>query len=58
MTTYRYKNTTDHDLAIVGIGAVEAGKIIETDEIVENPNLISVGDDKKKKVSKEDGDGE
>lgn len=56
--TYRYKNTTDHDLVLVGIGIVEAGKIIETDQIVENPNLQPVSDDKKKKVSKEDGDVE
>lgn len=57
MTTYRYKNTTDQDLTIVGIGVVEAGKVIETDDPIDNPNLELVGD-KTKKLNKEDGDVE
>lgn len=55
MTTYRYKNTTDQDLTIVGVGVVKAGKVIETDDEIENPNLEPVSD-KSKKVNKEDGD--
>lgn len=55
MTTYRYKNTTDQDLTIVGVGVVEAGKIVETQELVDNPNLDLQGD-KEKKLNKEDGD--
>lgn len=57
MTTYRYKNTTDQDLTIVGVGVVEAGKVIETDDPIDNPNLELVGD-KTKKLNKEDGDVE
>lgn len=55
MTKYRYKNTTDQELTIVGVGLVEAGKIIETNEPVENPNLELVSD-KARKLNKEDGD--
>jgi len=55
MTTYRYKNTTDQDLIIVGVGVAEAGKVIETNDEIENPNLESVSD-KAKKLNKEDGD--
>ncbi|MFN3004984.1 MULTISPECIES: hypothetical protein [Mycolicibacterium] len=57
MTTYRYKNTTDQDLTIVGVGVVEAGKVIESDTPVDNPNLEPVSD-KTKKLNKEDGDVE
>lgn len=57
MTIYRYKNTTDHDLTIVGIGVVEAGKIIESADLIENPNLQLVSD-KAKKLNKDDGDVE
>lgn len=57
MTTYRYKNTTDQDLTIIGIGVVEAGKVIESDDPIDNPNLELVSG-KAKKLNKEDGDVE
>ncbi|WP_425005774.1 hypothetical protein [Mycolicibacterium sp. S3B2] len=52
--TYRYKNTTDQDLTVIGVGVVGAGKTIESDEIIENPNLTPVT--QKKKVNEEAGD--
>ncbi|MFI2837541.1 hypothetical protein [Mycolicibacterium sp. PDY-3] len=55
MTVYRYKNVTDHELLIPGVGIVGAAKIIESEEPVDNPNLEPVSD-KKKKLNKEDGD--
>lgn len=55
MTNYRYKNTTDNDLILVGVGVVEAGKEVESTEPIENPSLEAVVD-KTKKVNKEDGD--
>lgn len=53
VTTYRYKNTTDQDLTLVGV--IAAGKTIESDEKIDNPNLELLSD-KPKKVYKEDGD--
>lgn len=55
MTVYCYKNVTDQELAVVGIGVVEAGKTFESQEPVDNPNLELVAD-KKKTLNKEAGD--
>lgn len=35
----KYKNTTEHELMIAGVGVVEAGGTIETDQLLESPNL-------------------
>lgn len=59
MTTHHYKNITDQDLVLVGFGVVAAGETIESEVLIESPNLEAVSDVKKKaKLNKEDGDGE
>lgn len=55
MTAYRYKNVTDQELIVVGVGVVGAGNTFECEEPVDNPNLELVTD-KKKKLNKEAGD--
>lgn len=39
MSSYKYKNTTDHDLQVIGFGFVEAGGEFESAEPIESPNL-------------------
>jgi hypothetical protein len=60
MTTHRYKNITDQELVLVGFGVLAVGETIETEEVIENPNLETLNDakTKKSKLNKEDGDGE
>lgn len=53
--SYRYKNRTDKDLVLIGVGVVKAGEVIESDEQIENQNLEPVAD-RTRKVTKEDGD--
>lgn len=36
---YTYRNKTDRELTLMGVGVVEAGGEITTDEPVTNPNL-------------------
>lgn len=36
---FKYQNTSDEKLAIMGIGEVEAGQFIESDQPIHNPNL-------------------
>jgi hypothetical protein len=36
---YKYKNRTDRDLVVIGVGEVKAGAEFETDEIIEGPNF-------------------
>lgn len=57
MSKYHYRNDTENDLVVVGVGVVEAGKTIASDELIENPNLTPVKV-KKKAVNKESGDDE
>lgn len=47
--SYKYKNTSDQDLSITGVGFVEAGKTIEVAEVVNNPNLELVSETTKSK---------
>ena len=42
---YKYTNTSPMKQAIIGVGEVEAGKTIETDREINNPNLRMVGVD-------------
>lgn len=44
---YKYKNISDQDLVIIGVGEVKAGKIIESEVILNNSNLQIVGDERK-----------
>lgn len=37
--TYTYKNVSDEDLSIVGVGLVASGKTIRTTVQLENPQL-------------------
>lgn len=36
----RYKNITNLDLEVVGVGFVKAGEVIETEKTVDSPNLL------------------
>ena len=36
---YKYKNTTNQELVIVGVGVVMPGAVLVTDEMIDNPNL-------------------
>ena len=57
MSKYQYRNDTENDLVLVGVGVVEAGKTIESAEPIENPNLTLFDTkEKKKPVNKEAGD--
>ncbi|MBJ8343938.1 hypothetical protein [Antrihabitans sp. YC2-6] len=57
MSKYLYRNTSDYDLAVIGVGVVATGEVIESDHPVENPNLEQVkAEEKKKTVNKENGD--
>lgn len=38
----KYKNVSGRDLAIPGVGVVEAGKEIETEKEIQNPNFKRV----------------
>lgn len=59
MSKNQYKNISFQSIAIIGVGTVEPGEVIETEVVVENPNLEVVEKGKQgKSVSKEDGDGE
>ncbi|BBY67746.1 hypothetical protein [Mycolicibacterium helvum] len=58
MTKYQYSNDTDSDLVIVGVGVVNAGGAIGSDEPIENPNLTIIDTAKKKPINKEPGDVE
>lgn len=51
--SYTYKNKTEEELTVIGVGVVEAKGTITTDREVNNPNLELVDDGKKKPVSKE-----
>lgn len=57
MSTYHYKNDTENNLTIVGVGVVEAGKTIASDEPIENPNLtlVEAKPAKKKTVNEDEG---
>lgn len=48
MSKYKYKNISENDLVVMGVGEVKAGEVIETDHEVENPNLELVKDEKVK----------
>lgn len=39
MGKFKYRNVTDQELTVIGVGKVEPGQTIETDEPVQNPNL-------------------
>jgi len=43
MAMFRYRNESKNDLMIVNVGVVKAGDIIESDTVIENPNLVKVG---------------
>jgi hypothetical protein len=45
---HRYKNETEHELVIIGLGVVGAGETFETPRLIANPNLtiLSTPDDK------------
>ncbi len=56
MSKYHYKNSTDTDIAIINIGIVKAGATLDSDVLIENPNLELVADAEaptKQTVSKE-----
>lgn len=55
MQKYRYTNTSDKDLSFAGVGVIEAGKTIDTNTQIENPNikLVKEPSDEKSTVSKE-----
>lgn len=57
MSKIRYKNTSLQSIAIVGVGTVDSGEELETESVIENPNLELVETSKNgKSVNKEDGD--
>ena len=37
--SYTYKNETDQDLTVIGVGVVEANGTITSDNEINNPNL-------------------
>lgn len=39
MGKFKYRNKSDQEQTVIGVGKVEPGKTIETDEPVHNPNL-------------------
>lgn len=42
----KYKNVSKDDLAVIGVGFVKSGEVIETDEIVNNQYLVKVKESK------------
>lgn len=42
---YKYQNTSDQDLELIGLGKVKAGQTFETSKPIENPNLKSLNDE-------------
>lgn len=38
-----YRNVSDQDLTVIGVGVVPAGAVIKTDRVIENPNLKEEG---------------
>ncbi len=40
---YKFKNNSKQKQAIIGVGEVEAGKVISTNKKIENPNFTMVG---------------
>lgn len=65
MSKYQYKNETSSDIVLVGVGTIPAGGSIETDLLIDNPNVtrirLAISDrkaPKKADLSKEDGDVE
>lgn len=57
MSNHIYSNSSGTDIIIVGVGEVEAGGTIETDQVIENPNLVEVEQETKvakKTVNKDD----
>lgn len=41
---YKYKNKTDQDLTLVGLGIVKAGAEFQSPVFIENPNIELLGD--------------
>ena len=35
----KYKNISDQEQTIIGLGVIKAGEIVETDIVIENPNF-------------------
>ncbi|MBZ4533128.1 hypothetical protein GBP62_25150 [Mycobacterium avium subsp. hominissuis] len=59
MKKYLYKNNTKNDVTVVGVGVIEAGKTLETEQLIENPNITLVDTKSAKKtVNKDEGDVE
>jgi len=46
---FTYKNVSDQEQSLIGFGVVAAGKTIETDSEIHNPNFIEVLSRGKKK---------
>jgi len=53
MKKNKYKNITDKALTIIGVGVVEPDAVIETEKVINNPNLELVNEvDEKKEGEK------
>jgi hypothetical protein len=39
---FKYKNQSEHEQVVMGVGTVAPGKIIESDAPISNPNLVLV----------------
>ncbi len=42
--SYKYKNVSESDQALIGHGYVKPGESIETDTVIENPNFKYEGE--------------
>lgn len=47
---YKYKNISDQDQTVIGVGVVKAGETIEVDTPIENPNFVLVPEKGKRMV--------
>ncbi len=49
MKKNKYKNITNKTLTIIGVGVVEPNAVIETEKVINNPNLELVNEVEKQK---------
>jgi len=49
MKKNKYKNITNKALTIIGVGVVEPNAVIETEKVINNPNLELVNEVEKQK---------
>lgn len=47
---FRYKNISEQEQMIIGVGVVKAGEVIESDTVIENPNFVLVPEKGKRMV--------